>query len=425
MIYNSLTIDWSSFSQEITDKDGSNARTITWNVPHAVYKSDTPLDLDDIPNPHAVLSEDEFTYTDNELHFDIKYYYRLSELRPGGEFFTEQVTIEIKHHILKFEAPFLAQIEYGNARTDNAGNIVPYTRLNLSKVDDDGERVEVLKPEWFWDGNGRISEWVEIIVNDEPIEIRERGNFTNNIKNIVTNKDRRNYPAGKIDGVTPVTSRAFYLGRNNIVQAPYWWAEWHRDVRENNPSTWHSFWMNRFNEWDDTQDWYNEDWTTDERTILYENRPHNRMYGPYSVERYQHSITDLILRARIGTTLSNGVYTGNKFVTNPNNPDERIWVNGVYDAIPRPGNSIGVGLGATLTFRQIRQGMTPESKLSFVFEGTHYEIVLEEIRDISVNNINLLTSKLFEIINNEVGMLDEDAPEPNISVSFGPRFDNL
>lgn len=417
---NRITINWSNFSQTITDKDGRNSRVINWNVPHALYKSTTPLTIGSFANPHAVIPADNFEIVDEEIIFDTKYYYRLSELRPGGEFFTDQVSIEIKHHILKFEAPFLACIEYDDSRTDAAGNIIPYTQLNLSRVDDDGNRKEVLKPEWFWTGKGRISEWLEFIVNDETIAIRERGTFSQHIKSIVTNKDRRNYPAGFLNGTTPVTSRAFYLGKDNIVEAPYWWAEWHDEVQINNPDSWHAFWASRFNSWDDTQDWYDEDWTTNQKTLTYDQRPYNNMNGPYNVSPYEHPITDLVLRARIGTSLSNGVYTGQMFII-----EQGGWVQGSHNAIPRPGNSVGIGLGATLTFRNIRERMNSNSVLSFNFNGSNYTIPLTQLAGVNANDITLLETTIFNMIESAVGSLGPDAPEPNIDVSFGPRFDKL
>lgn len=411
-----ITIDWNNLSQEITDIDGTNPREMHWNVPHAVYKSETPLDdLAALGSPQAILDLDTFQYVDEYVTYDKTYYYRLSEMRPGGEFFTEQVKILVKLHILRYEAPYLANIEYNDSKRDGNGNLVRYEQFDLTELDDDENVIEVIRDEWYWNGTGRISEWLEFIVNDVTIDIRMRGTFDRSLKTIIHNEDRRNYPAGKI-GTMPVMSTSVSLGRDNLVQTPYWWAEWHENVKANDPLTWHNFWESRMGIWDDTEEWYERDWTTKEETVEYDGRPHDHMMDAGNVAPYEPEIRDLVLRANIGTTLINGQYTGEYF-----NADTGEDEMGTVLGIPRPGNSAGVGLGATLTFKNVRRGLKNGATIRFRYENVNYSVTITGLPNFDPND-ERMKEVLEQQLNAPIGTIPDGAAEPFIAVSFGPLF---
>lgn len=411
-----LTIDWNRLVQDITDIDGTNKREMNWNLPHAVYKRETPMDdIGSIGNPQAMIDEDVFIYEDNYVTYDTVYYYRLSEMRPGGEFFTDQVKLQVKLHILKYEAPYLANIDYNEGERDGVGNLIRYDVFNLDEVDDSGNPVQILKPEWFWEGIGRISEWLEFIVNDVTIDIRMRGTFNRNLKTITLAEDRRNYPAGMV-GKTPIMSSSIALGANNLVQTPYWWAEWHKEVVPTDPESWHNFWLSRMGVWDDTADWYDKDWATREETVNYPDRPHNHMYDTSYVEPYEPTIRDLVIRANIGTELTDGQFTGEYY-----DMDTGSMESGTILGIPRPGNQAGVGLGATLTFKNVRRGIKDGASISFRYEGDLYVITITGIPTYTSND-EADKSRLETLFNGAIGTVPANADELFITVSFGPNF---
>ncbi len=412
----SITIDWNALTQQITDIDGSNPREIHWNVPHAVYKSETPMDdVSILGPPQAILPDTQVQWLDDEVTYDIIYYYRLAELRPGGVHFTEQVKIQVKHHILKYEAPYLANLEYDGGIRDANGNLVKMTQLNLEDKDASGNPLQTLRSEWFWDGEGRISEWLEFIVNDETIDIRLRGTFDNKLKTIVLNEDRRNYPAGKI-GDMPVMSSSISLGRDNLVQTPYWWAEWHENVDVTTPETWHTFWKSRFGVWDDTEAWYGTDWTTNPNTIEYKDHPIVNMKDEATVIPYDGGVTDLVLRANKDASLDEGRYTGEVY-----NPITEEMEMGTVLGIPRPGNKAGVGLGATLSFKQVRRGLYNGATISFKYNGTNYSVTITGVPSYDPNDEEM--KRILQAqLNAVIGPIPPGADEPFIAVSFGPRF---
>lgn len=405
-----LTIDWSSLDLEISRPSGGS-RKIDWNVPHAIYKDTKPLDdPSQLGRPHVIIEEEKFTWTDTFVAYDTPYYYRLSELLPGGEYFSDPIKVEVKLHILKYETPYLANIAYNNSAKSESGELLQYITFDLSKRDSDGDQVEVIKNEWYWDGTGRISEWLEILVNDTPRVIRTRSDFQASIHNFSTTKDRRNYVAGMLNTM-PVRSRAYYDKDGEVQQAPYWWREWHDNVNTRVPESWHEFWEERREHFDDSWQWYDSEWKSNPSIRPYDTEVLHSMHAT-SIAPFYPTREDLILRARINTTLSNGsIVSSGDTVT----------------GVPREGSNAGVGLGATLTMSKALDSIRDGATLTFDYNARTYSIVLNGVSGAaSAHDYDLLTDIMSTQINDhiisQIGDVPPDVSESHIDVSFGPVF---
>lgn len=412
MSLKNLEINWTSFTQRITDLDGTNPRTINWDVPHAVYKSLTPLDdLQNMGSPQAIIPKNEFIYTDPFVDFDTTYYYRLSELRPGGESFTEQVKIHIKHHILNFDAPYRANEEYRPVWYDTMGMPVRLETLDLTKEDENGNPIEVLKDEWKWDGVSKVSEWLEFIINNETIAITMRNKLDEKewkqvLKTVVTMDDRRNYPAGNI-GDNPFMDSEISLGVNNVVEVPNWWNEWSTDVDTFDPKSWHDFWFAKFGVWAGVQNWYNNDWMVGGKNVTYDARPFLHMWDETPVDPFVHPVTDIILVAKKMHYLERAFY--------------RVSGNEIQ-GIPYPKNFGTAGWGEKVIFRKVKDTLSNNARLRFTFDEKDYEVVLNGIDGLSDDQLKAsIQQQINDVIVADLG----PSNEPYITVDFGPFLNDI
>lgn len=239
-----VRINW----EELAVNTDSGDR-LTWDVPHEIYKSTSNMSRNSPGTPIAVLPPNESIYYDDDVSFDVEYYYRIGEIRPAGTFVSEaQLRIMAKRLILKLEALFWAQELYGTGKVGENGNLEPLEAFDGPVPDS-----------WYWDGTGERGEWLQYWVNGERRRTVFRGDTIEHMGNIIIENDMRNYPAATIDYGAPFTNTFYYVDKERI-EAPYWWPRYWLEVNVNNyPASWDEFWSKRTDD-SDVADWYSKVW---------------------------------------------------------------------------------------------------------------------------------------------------------------------
>ncbi len=279
---------------------------INWDVPHAIYRTTSPMDINNPPSPYQVLTEYDSIFVDDNFELEKDFYYYVSELRPGGEYFTnkhtklfvKEVTFNIDFKSFRkvnFSTPSDAPsecssgvfMESGSERNSSkpyyctifkSAPSFPITDSGYPLTSFGVDVAPVIHDEWFYTGEGIPRKYLLAYVDDVfKMAILRSPDVTRTLDTQSVDYDIRNYPPPKKDsgayfsirdrfnGVTGKLPNSGFPSYGINQLRPEWWDEYPSQVDNNNPATWHSFWRNRPGNDNrlnprDNNTWYNDTW---------------------------------------------------------------------------------------------------------------------------------------------------------------------
>jgi len=98
-------------------------------IGHKIYRSDTPMDIQNMPPPHAILNPNTTEYTDEAVIEGNFYYYRVSAYTSNGEEFSNEVYAEAKSttvhiHDIFFDNSSVATFNFDGNTNELGGNVI-------------------------------------------------------------------------------------------------------------------------------------------------------------------------------------------------------------------------------------------------------------------------------------------------------------
>lgn len=123
----SVVISWRPLANKMKAQGsppGSAGSCTNYDVPHAIYRSTSPISTSSPPEPLAIVPASQTYYVDNnDVQYNVTYYYRVSELLYGGEKFTDEpIKIRTERRILHPDADKMAAALFSRNNVQKAIN---------------------------------------------------------------------------------------------------------------------------------------------------------------------------------------------------------------------------------------------------------------------------------------------------------------
>lgn len=290
-----IIIDWrafigrprKSFRDFYDNLDWRYGPQVSWDVPHKIYRSLTPMDVNNMPVPHQVVPKLSSHYVEEDAPLETEIFYRVGEMRVGGELLADKETkIFMKSYTLNvsyksferatFSDPVNAPAECTSEVFETLSGeyyctieadapVIPRSRENGLMVIEDKHMNPLgeVWNDWLYTGRGTPTEYLFIWIDDMLFGGYPR--YTG--RNLLV--DTQNLAYSIRDYEPPrKTSNDAYLTCNDTYGCDYeggipklqdWWPDY-RDavVTTNYPDSWHEFWVPRL---DTDRDWYDRYWT--------------------------------------------------------------------------------------------------------------------------------------------------------------------
>lgn len=288
--YTHIIFDWTRLSLvprvERDGRDDILGPEVIWDCPHAIYRS-VGSEITNFDNPYIIVPKNQSSFVDEETQPDTEYYYQISELRPGGEYFTDKYTrlrYEFKTLNITYRGSGSAPswpfdlVRRRNRFTNRTFTVaVPRTTLEPDDVlGNDG----ILWDDWVYSGEGTPREFIIIYLDGRLLRARQKsGSVSIFCDTQKVDYDLRNYEPPRI-----MSSDDWYLPRHRFGTGttegisgddfiwvahrprPEWWDDYANSVTDGDTNSWHSFWNSRMGLDDnrrnsrDNSEWYNDTW---------------------------------------------------------------------------------------------------------------------------------------------------------------------